>query len=93
MAQALIAPGIVIDAQLRRGKPTIEGTRITVDEVLAKLEAGQSFADIQEAWPHLTRKQLVDALRFARTLIEAQNVEPARSDAGEWLSGPEWQEL
>jgi len=47
------------------GKPCIKGTRITVELILRKLGAGRSFADVLDAYPHLTEEDLRAALAFA----------------------------
>jgi uncharacterized protein (DUF433 family) len=41
---------ISIDSAVMMGKPCIKGIRITVELVLRKLGAGQSFADILQAF-------------------------------------------
>jgi uncharacterized protein (DUF433 family) len=86
------APGIVINPALRRGKPTIEGTRITVDEVLARFAASENIDGVLAAWPHLTREQVRAAIAYARQLVRAQNEEPARSDTDAWLEAGDWRE-
>ena len=45
-----IAPKIVIDSDKRFGKPTIKGTRITVEEVLGALAGGMGFAEIEQEY-------------------------------------------
>ncbi len=47
------------------GKPCIKGTRITVEMILRKLSSGRSFADVLDAYPHLTEEDLRAALGFA----------------------------
>ena len=39
---------ITINEKTRRGKPIIENTRITVDEVLGMLEGGMSYQEIEK---------------------------------------------
>jgi len=41
---------IIIDQKIRHGKPTITGTRITVDEVLGMLESGMTYEEIQKEY-------------------------------------------
>lgn len=57
-----VAPGIVVNTDRRRGKPTLAGTRITVEEVMSKLAADWSIAEILRAWPQLTREQVLQAI-------------------------------
>ena len=41
---------IVIDKQVRFGKPIIKGTRITVDEILGALAGGMTFSEIEKEY-------------------------------------------
>ena len=47
------------------GKPVIKGTRITVELILEKLAAGESFETILSEYPHLSRAEVASAVRFA----------------------------
>jgi uncharacterized protein (DUF433 family) len=49
-------------ADVMMGKPVIAGTRITVEEILAKLGAGESVEDLLEAHPRLTKDGVNAAL-------------------------------
>jgi len=49
--------GIVIDKNKRHGKPIIEGTRITVDEVLGMLQSGMTYEEIEQEYK-LTKEQI-----------------------------------
>jgi uncharacterized protein (DUF433 family) len=42
------------DTAVLLGKPTIKGTRISVELILKLLESGWSAAQILESYPHLT---------------------------------------
>ena len=65
---------ISIDPAVVMGKPCIKGIRITVELVLRKLGAGQSFADILQAYPQLTEDDLRAALSFAADYLEHETV-------------------
>ena len=65
---------ISIDPAVMMGKPCIKGIRITVELVLRKLGAGQSFADILQAYPQLTDDDLRAALSFAADYLERETV-------------------
>ncbi|MEK6792243.1 MAG: DUF433 domain-containing protein [Nanoarchaeota archaeon] len=41
---------IVINSSIRHGKPIIEGTRITVEEVIGMLESGMSYTEIEKEY-------------------------------------------
>ena len=49
---------IIIDEKIRHGKPTIEGTRITVDDVLGWLESGISYEEIEQEYG-ITQEDIV----------------------------------
>lgn len=56
---------IVLDPQIRFGKPTVRGTRITVGDVLAYLAAGMSEEQIVADFPPLTREDIRACLAYA----------------------------
>lgn len=56
---------ITILPNVRGGRPTIRGMRITVSEVLEMLGAGMSAADIAEAYPYLEEADVQAALAYA----------------------------
>jgi uncharacterized protein (DUF433 family) len=65
---------ISVDPAVMMGKPCIKGSRITVELLLRKLGAGQSFADILQAYPQLTEGDLRAALSFAADYLEQETV-------------------
>jgi uncharacterized protein (DUF433 family) len=56
---------IVIDPEIRFGKPTVRGTRITVGDVLSYLASGMSEDEILGDFPSLTREDIRACLAFA----------------------------
>ncbi len=56
---------ITILPNVRGGRPTIRGMRITVAEMLEMLSAGMSHADILEAYPYLEADDIKAALAYA----------------------------
>jgi uncharacterized protein (DUF433 family) len=66
---------IVTDPKVMLGKPTIRGTRITVELVLRKLAEGATESDLQDAYPHLTRDAIHAAIEYAaETLAHEENI-------------------
>jgi uncharacterized protein (DUF433 family) len=61
MAQA----PIVADPKIMMGKPTVAGTRITVELIPEKLAAGEAVDQILTAHPRLTDKGVGAAIAFA----------------------------
>ncbi|MBI2576723.1 DUF433 domain-containing protein [Candidatus Woesearchaeota archaeon] len=64
---------VVIDDKIRHGKPIIEGTRITVDEVLGMLESGMAYEEIEKEFG-LTREQVLAAVKYAASFIRGEEV-------------------
>jgi uncharacterized protein (DUF433 family) len=56
---------IVIDPEIRFGKPTVRGTRITVGDVLSYLASGMSEDEILADFPSLTREDIRACLAYA----------------------------
>lgn len=72
---------IVSDPTVMMGKPVIAGTRITVELILEKLAAGETYEQILEAHPHLTREAIQSALAFAAQALKADVVYPISAAA------------
>lgn len=67
---------IVSDPNIMMGKPVIAGTRITVELILEELGSGESFEQILDSHPRLTREAILAALRFAAQALRADVVYP-----------------
>jgi uncharacterized protein (DUF433 family) len=59
---------IGIDPDINGGKPTVTGTRISVQTVLGHLSAGDEVHDVLEAYPRLTRADVLACLESAARL-------------------------
>lgn len=53
---------ITADPAVMLGKPCIKGTRITVELILRWLSHGRTFAELQEAYPHISEDDIKAAL-------------------------------
>jgi len=60
----MAAQRIVSEPGVMMGKPVVEGTRITVEQILEDLGAGETIEQILEAHPRLTREGVLAAVRF-----------------------------
>ena len=60
---------IVRNPDIMRGKPTIKGTRITVELVMRKLAGGYTMEEIIKMYPHLNTKQINAACEYAAEII------------------------
>lgn len=67
--------------EIMLGKPVIRGTRITVENILERLGAGESAEDILVAYPHLTREAINAALTYAAEVVGGEVVYPASGEA------------
>jgi uncharacterized protein (DUF433 family) len=56
---------IVLDPQIRFGKATVRGTRITVGNVLSYLASGMSEDEILSDFPSLAREDIRACLAYA----------------------------
>ena len=56
---------IVVDPDIRFGRPTVRGTRITVTDVLSYLASGLSPQQITTTYPALTEADVLACLAFA----------------------------
>ena len=71
----------VSNPQVMMGKPTIVGTRITVESILERLAAGESQDQIIQANPRLTPDDIRAALAFAAQVLHADVIYPLAADA------------
>lgn len=60
---------IVADPKVLVGKPTIKGTRLSVELILDRLADGWSEADLLESYPRLTRDDLRAVFAFMRECV------------------------
>lgn len=68
---------ITSDPAVMMGKPVVVGTRITVELILRKLGAGESFDQLIESHPRLSREAILAALQYAAGALGAEIVRPA----------------
>jgi len=72
---------ITSDPKIMMGKPTITGTRITVELILEKLAAGESVDQILSEHPRLTAEGIRAAIGFAAEVLRADVVYPVETVA------------
>jgi uncharacterized protein (DUF433 family) len=70
------------DPKIMMGKPTVAGTRITVESILEKLAAGESVEQIVSEHPRLTPEGVRAAIAFAAEALRANVVYPAEKVTG-----------
>ncbi len=69
-------PRIESDPGILHGKPIIQGSRLTVETILENVASGYSFDDLLDAYPFLTREDVIAAMEYAARLA-AQPPGPA----------------
>lgn len=74
------ASRIVVDAEICGGKPTIQGTRITVRNILGMFTGGYDRERILEEYPELTEEDVLAAVDYAATVIDEDRVNPRGLD-------------
>ena len=65
--------------QILFGKPVILNTRIPVDLVLEKLAGGDTFDDILEAYPQITKEDIAACILFAADSVKKEIFFPETS--------------
>ena len=70
-------PRIASDPKVMLGKPCIRGTRITVELILRWLSEGRTFAELLEAYPHITEDDIKAALAYAADMVGTRRPEAA----------------
>lgn len=58
------------------GKPVVTGTRISVELILEKIAAGETFEQILEAHPRITHESIRAAIAFAAEVLRADAIYP-----------------
>lgn len=61
---------VVVDPDVRAGKPVVRGTRIPVYIVLEMFEEGASIEDVLEAYPDLEEEDVKACLRYATKRVQ-----------------------
>lgn len=60
---------ISIDPNVMLGKPTIKGTRVTVELILRKLSEGATTDEVLLAYPHLHTEDIHAALSYGADVV------------------------
>jgi len=59
---------IIIDPNICHGKPVIKGTRVLVSNILGALASGETFEQIIEDYPSITKDDILATLSFGSNL-------------------------
>ena len=63
---------ISVDPAVCHGQACIRGTRIPVHQILGMLAGGDSFEELLEAYPSLSREDILACLEYAAALAEEE---------------------
>ena len=63
---------IVVDPDICSGKPTIQGTRIMVSNILGMFSGDYSINRILKSYPELSRLDVISALEYASQMIDGE---------------------
>ena len=68
---------ISVNPEIMLGKPVIKGTRITVELIVRRLSEGMSVDELLEAYPHLSRDDIMAALSYSADVLSKETlIEP-----------------
>ncbi len=56
--EVVVDPFVEVNPEVLTGKPVMRGTRITVENILERLGAGETVEDILEAYPQLSPESI-----------------------------------
>jgi uncharacterized protein (DUF433 family) len=65
---------IAINPKIMGGKPVIKGTRIPVYFILELIANGWTIDDILREYPHLSREDVLAAVRYAAKVLREEIV-------------------
>lgn len=64
---------IVIDSEIRHGKPVIKGTRVPLDIILGSLAGGMEVEEVAEEYG-IEREDVLAAIEYASRIIAMEEV-------------------
>ena len=73
-------PRITRNPRILKGKPVIEGTRISVAFILELLAANWTEAEIAENYPGVTPDDIRACLSYARDVVGEMSVVPSAAE-------------
>ncbi len=68
-----LSPRIIVEKNIRFGKPVIKGTRVPVDMVLGKLAGGMTYDEVMSEYD-LVREDILAVLEYAAKHLSEEEV-------------------
>ncbi len=65
---------ITVNSKVMTGKPTLRGTRLTVEHVLKALAGGLTFEQLHEDFPFLEPADIQACIAYASNVVESERV-------------------
>jgi uncharacterized protein (DUF433 family) len=66
----LLLERITVNPNIMVGKPTIRGTRLTIEHLLKAMAGGLTFEELQEDYPFLEIADFHACLLYAASIVE-----------------------
>jgi len=73
MAATELAPHIVVDPEIRTGRPVISGTRVPIDVIVGQMAAGLTADEVADEYG-ITRDDVLAALAYAARVLATEQV-------------------
>ena len=64
---------IIIDPEVRHGKPIIKGTRVPVDIILGSLASGMELKEVAAEY-EVTREDILAAVEYATKVVAKEEI-------------------
>jgi len=64
---------IVIDPEIRHGKPVIKGTRVPVDVILGSLAGGMSVEEVAKEYG-ISKEDVLAAIEYAAKIVAKEEI-------------------
>lgn len=64
---------IIINNKIRFGKPILEGTRISVEDVVGMLESGMTYEEIEKEYG-ITKEDIMSVMKYLGSFIHGEHV-------------------
>lgn len=68
MSKVMTKLGVISDPQIMSGEPTVAGTRVPVELILAELAVGRTTAELLYSYPSLPPDSIEIATRYAELM-------------------------
>ena len=65
---------ISIDPEILGGTPVFEGTRVPIQVLFDHLDSGLTIEDFLKSFPTVTRKQVLQLLSIAETVLSSEHI-------------------